>query len=105
LFFCSGPAAAWLPLLHEYARHLLAADETVGAWSAAPFLEHLATASPETVRRWLADHAVQLAPAGPLVLGALLRLADADALTPADIRRLLPHVTARPPLPGCRPRR
>jgi hypothetical protein len=32
-----------------------------------------------------------------LELGALLRLADADALTPADIRRLLPHVTARPP--------
>jgi hypothetical protein len=29
--------------------------------------------------------------------GALLRLADAGTLTPADIRRLLPHVTARPP--------
>ncbi|MFG2359707.1 hypothetical protein [Streptomyces sp. NPDC048521] len=96
-FFRSGPAATWLPLLREHAPHLLAADETVGAWPAAPFLERLATASPATARPWLADHAVQLAAAGPLVLGALLRLADAGALTPADIQRLLPHVTIRPP--------
>ncbi|MFF8786710.1 hypothetical protein [Streptomyces sp. NPDC015125] len=96
-FFRSGPAATWLPLLHEHAPHLLAADETAGVWPAAPFLEHLATAYPEAARPWLAAHAVQLAAAGPDVLGALLRLADAGALTPADIQRLLPHITTRPP--------
>ncbi|MFI9359360.1 hypothetical protein ACIGXU_37175, partial [Streptomyces lydicus] len=96
-FSRSGPAATWLPLLHEHAPHLLAADETAGVWPAAPFLEHLATASPEAARPWLATHAVQLAAAGPEVLGALLRLADAGCLTPADIRRLLPHITTRPP--------
>ena len=79
------------------APHLLAADETAGVWPTAPFLEHLANTSPETARPWLADHATQLAAVGPLVLGALLRLADADALTPANIRRLLLHVT-----PPCR---
>lgn len=57
-FFRSGPAATWLPLLHEHAPHLLAADDTAGVWPAGPFLEHLATASPEAVRPWLADHAV-----------------------------------------------
>ncbi|MCX4783882.1 hypothetical protein [Streptomyces sp. NBC_01264] len=96
-FFRSGPAAAWLPLLHQHAPYLLLADETAGVWPAAPFLEHLAIASPEAARPWLAAHAVPLAAAGPLVLGALLRLADAGTLTPADIQRLLPHVTARPP--------
>jgi hypothetical protein len=67
-FFRSGPAATWLPLLHEHAPHLLAADQTAGAWPTAPLLEHLATA-----------------------LGALLRLADAGALTrtPADVVRPL----------------
>ncbi|MFB8401143.1 hypothetical protein [Streptomyces sp. NPDC055912] len=95
-FFRSGPATAWLHALHEHAPHLLLADEAAGVWPAAPFLEHLATASPETARPWLADHAVELAAAGPLMLGALLRLADGGALAPADIRRLLPHVTARP---------
>jgi hypothetical protein len=38
-------------LLHEQAPHLLAADEAAGVWPAAPFLEHLATAPPGTVRR------------------------------------------------------
>ncbi|MFD8396369.1 hypothetical protein ACFV2N_46160 [Streptomyces sp. NPDC059680] len=96
-FFRSGPAAAWLEVLDEHAPHLLLADETTGAWPAAPFLEHLAADAPEAARPWLAAHAVQLAAAGPYVLGALLRLADAGALTPAGVRRLLPHVTARPP--------
>ncbi|MEV5383010.1 hypothetical protein [Streptomyces sp. NPDC052721] len=91
-FFRSGPAATWLPLLHEHAPHLLAANGAADVWPAAPFLERLATVSREAVRPWLADHAVQLAAAGPLVLGALLRLADAGALPPAGVRRLLPHV-------------
>ncbi|MFC8949506.1 hypothetical protein [Streptomyces rochei] len=97
-FFRSGPAAAWLETLHEYAPHLLLADEAAGAWPAAPFLEHVAAVAPQAARKWLADHAVQLAAAGPYVLGALLCLADAGALAPADIRLLLPHVTVRPPV-------
>ncbi len=94
-FFRSGPDASWLHVLHEHAPHLLLADGAAGVWPAAPFLEHLATASSQAVRSWLSAHVVQLAAAGPYVLGALLRLADAGALTPADIRRLLPHVTAQ----------
>jgi hypothetical protein len=97
-FFRSGPAAAWLEVLNEHAPHLLLADEATGVWPAAPFIEHLAAAAPEAARPWLADHAVQLVAAGPYVLGALLRLADAGALTPAGVRLLLPHVTARPPV-------
>ncbi|WP_247701350.1 hypothetical protein [Streptomyces sp. RM72] len=93
-FFGSAPAAAWLGALQEHAPHLLLADESAGVWPAAPFLEHLAAAAPETVGRWLAGHAAELAPAGPHVLGALLRLADAGALPPAGVRRLLPHVLA-----------
>nr|WTB28227.1 hypothetical protein OG781_00375 [Streptomyces sp. NBC_00830]WTB35854.1 hypothetical protein OG781_46205 [Streptomyces sp. NBC_00830] len=96
-FFRSGPAATWLDVLHEHAPHLLLADETAGVWPAAPFLEHLAAVAPEAARPWLAGHAVLLVAAGPYALGALLRLADADALTPAGVRLLLPHVTARPP--------
>ncbi|MFF9458629.1 hypothetical protein [Streptomyces flaveolus] len=96
-FFGSGPAPAWLEILHEHAPHLLLADEAAGVWPAAPFLEHVAAVAPQAARPWLAGHAVQLAAAGPYVLGALLRLADADALAPADIRLLLPHVTAQPP--------
>ncbi|MFJ4700472.1 hypothetical protein ACIP5N_22165 [Streptomyces sp. NPDC088768] len=91
-FFGSAPAAAWLGALEEHAPHLLLADESAGTWPAAPFLEHLAAAAPETAGRWLAGHAAELAPAGPYVLGALLRLADAGALPPAGVRRLLPHV-------------
>ncbi|GHG13532.1 hypothetical protein GCM10017667_54320 [Streptomyces filamentosus] len=98
-FFGSAPAAAWLGALEEHAPHLLLADESAGVWPAAPFLEHLAAAAPETAGRWLAGHAAELAPAGPHVLGALLRLADAGALPPAGVRRLLPHVLA-PARPG-----
>ncbi|MET8771671.1 hypothetical protein [Streptomyces sp. NPDC004658] len=93
-FFGSAPAAAWLEALQEHAPHLLLADESAGVWPAAPFLEHLAAAAPETAGRWLAGHAAELAPAGPHVLGALLRLADAGVLPPAGVRRLLPHVLA-----------
>lgn len=96
-FFRSGPAPAWLHVLHEHAPHLLLADEASGVWPAAPFLEHVAAVAPQAARPWLAGHAVQLAAAGPYVLGALLRLADAGALSPAGVRLLLPHVTARPP--------
>ncbi|MFD3422127.1 hypothetical protein [Streptomyces decoyicus] len=99
-FFTSRPAPGWLDVLHEHAPYLLLSDEAAGVWPAAPFLDHLAAASPEAVRPWLAGHAVQLAATSPYVLGALLRLADAGALTPAGVRRLLPHVTARPPAQG-----
>ncbi|MFE0775388.1 hypothetical protein [Streptomyces sp. NPDC058861] len=92
-FFASGPAAAWLNALHEHAPHLLLADEPAGTWPAAPFLEHLAAASPAIVRPWLTAHAARLAAAGPLVLGTLLRLADAGALTPAGVRQLLSQIT------------
>ncbi|MFI1189643.1 hypothetical protein [Streptomyces californicus] len=91
-FFGSGPAEAWLGALEEHAPHLLLTDETPGTWPAAPFLEHLAAAAPKTAGQWLAGHAAELAPAGPRVLGALLRLADAGVLPPAGVRRLLPHV-------------
>ncbi|WP_329020286.1 hypothetical protein [Streptomyces sp. NBC_01601] len=94
-FFRSGPAAAWLDVLEEHAPHLLLADEASGAWPAAPFLEHLAQAAADTARPWLAAHAGQLAAAGPGALDALWRLALAGALTPAGVRLLLPHVTAR----------
>ncbi|MFC8863261.1 hypothetical protein BCL80_11547 [Streptomyces avidinii] len=98
-FFRSGPSPAWLGVLDEHAGHLLLADEENGTWPAAPFLEHLNTTAPDTARPWLAAHAEQLAAEGPGALDALLRLALADALTPAGIRSLLPHITA-PVLPG-----
>ncbi|MEU4077729.1 hypothetical protein [Streptomyces venezuelae] len=98
-FFGSAPDPAWLEALQEHAPHLLLADESAGVWPAAPFLQHLAAAAPETAGRWLAGHAAELAPAGLHVLGALLRLADAGALPPAGVRRLLPHVLA-PARPG-----
>ncbi|MFE1190200.1 hypothetical protein [[Kitasatospora] papulosa] len=91
-FFGSAPAAAWLGALQEHAPHLLLADERAGTWPAAPFLEHLAAAAPGAAGQWLAGHAAELVPAGPHVLGALLRLADAGVLPPAGVRRLLPHV-------------
>ncbi|MFI1530673.1 hypothetical protein [Streptomyces griseus] len=91
-FFGSAPAAAWLGALEEHAPHLLLTDEASGTWPAAPFLEHLAATAPKTAGPWLAGHAAELAPAGPRVLGALLRLADAGVLPPAGVRRLLPHV-------------
>ncbi|MFI0192022.1 hypothetical protein ACH4PW_31315 [Streptomyces sp. NPDC017082] len=47
-------------------------------------MKHLATASPEAARSRLADDAVRLAAAGPCVLSALLCLADAGALAPAN---------------------
>ncbi|WP_443977607.1 hypothetical protein [Streptomyces anulatus] len=98
-FFGSAPAAAWLGALEEHAPHLLLTDEASGAWPAAPFLEHLAASAPKAAGRWLAAHAAELAPAGPHVLGALLRLADAGALRPAGVRGLLPHVLS-PARPG-----
>ncbi|MEO3978967.1 hypothetical protein [Streptomyces sp. CAU 1734] len=98
-FFRSGPAPAWLGVLDEYADHLLLADEQSGAWPAAPFLEHLAAAAPDTARPWLAARAEQVAAGGPGALDALLRLALAGALTPAGVRSLLPYVTA-PARPG-----
>ncbi|MFI5924034.1 hypothetical protein ACIA8M_36630 [Streptomyces anulatus] len=91
-FFRSGPAPAWLGVLDEHAGHLLLADEENGVWPAAPFLEHLAHTAPETAGEWLAGQAVGLAAAGPLVLGALLRLADAGVLPPGGVRKLLRHV-------------
>ncbi|MFJ3182343.1 hypothetical protein ACIPJN_28680 [Streptomyces sp. NPDC086796] len=101
-FFRSGPAPAWLDVLSEHAGHLLLADEESGAWPAAPFLEHLAHAVPDTARRWLAARAEQVAAAGAGALDALLRLALAGALTPAGVRSLLPYVTApaRPAAPA-----
>ncbi|MEU5137020.1 hypothetical protein [Streptomyces californicus] len=98
-FFGSAPSPAWLGVLDEHAGHLLLADEENGVWPAAPFLEHLAATAPKTAGPWLAGHAAELAPAGPRVLGALLRLADAGALPPAGVRRLLPHVLS-PARPG-----
>ncbi|MFJ2218177.1 hypothetical protein ACIQVO_38250 [Streptomyces sp. NPDC101062] len=101
-FFGSGPAAAWLTALQEHAPHLLLADDAAGVWPAAPFLQHLAAAAhaaPHVAREWLVGHAAELAPAGPRVLGALLRLAAAGALPPAGVRRLLPHIL-RPARPG-----
>lgn len=91
-FFRSRPAAAWLPVLHEHAPHLLLADEETGLWPAAPFLEHLAAVDPDTARRWLEDHAVQLAAAGPgALIEVLLRALD-GTLTAADVRLLLPYI-------------
>ncbi|MET8608906.1 hypothetical protein ABZV92_35780 [Streptomyces rubiginosohelvolus] len=98
-FFGSGPAAAWLGALEEHAPHLLLTDEASGTWPAAPFLEHLAATAPRAAGQWLAGHAAELASAGPRVLGALLRLADAGVLPPAGVRRLLPHVLS-PARPG-----
>ncbi|MYR76570.1 hypothetical protein GTW49_30770, partial [Streptomyces sp. SID4925] len=98
-FFGSGPSSTWLTALQEHAPHLLLADETAGVWPAAPFLEHLAHAAPETAGEWLADHAASLAAAGPPVLGALLRLADAGVLAPGGVRKLLRHVLV-PARPG-----
>ncbi|MFE7485166.1 hypothetical protein [Streptomyces sp. NPDC057552] len=98
-FFRSGPAPAWLGVLDEHAEHLLLADEASGAWPASPFLEHLATAAPDTARPWLAARAEQLAAGGPGALDALLRLALAGALAPAGVRTLLPYATA-PARPG-----
>ncbi|MFB8401133.1 hypothetical protein [Streptomyces sp. NPDC055912] len=98
-FFRSGPAATWLEVLDDHAPHLLLADKETGIWPAAPFLEHLAAHAPHAARPWLAGRAVELAAAGPGVLDALLRLALDGALTPADVRLLLPEVTA-PPRPG-----
>lgn len=96
-FFGSAPAEAWLGALEEHAPHLLLTDETPGTWPAAPFLEHLAATAPGMAGPWLAGHAAELAPAGPRVLGALLRLADAGVLPPAGVRRLLPHVLSPAP--------
>ncbi|WP_405429650.1 hypothetical protein [Streptomyces anulatus] len=98
-FFRSDPSPAWLGVLDEHAGHLLLADEENGVWSAAPFLEHLAHTAPETAGEWLAGHAAGLAAAGPLVLGALLRLADAGVLPPGGVRKLLRHVLV-PARPG-----
>lgn len=94
-FFRSGPAPAWLAALDEHAPHLLLADETTGIWPAAPYLEHLSTTAPDTARTWLADHVEPLAAAGPDALDALLRLALAGVLGPAEVRRVVPHITAR----------
>ncbi|MEW2493761.1 hypothetical protein AB0942_09460 [Streptomyces nodosus] len=91
-FLRSGPAAAWLEVLHQHAPHLLLADGATGMWPAAPFLQHLAAVSPDTARPWLEDHAVRLAAAGPQALTDLLLLAQDGALTAAGVRRLLPHV-------------
>ncbi|MFC8704904.1 hypothetical protein ACFUIV_22335 [Streptomyces anulatus] len=91
-FFGSAPAAPWLRALQEHAPHLLLTDDSAGTWPAAPFLEHLAATAPKAAGQWLDGHAAELAPAGPHVLAALLRLADAGALPPAGVRRLLPHV-------------
>lgn len=68
-------------------------------WPAAPFLEHLAHTAPEIAGEWLADQAVGLAAAGPSVLGALLRLADAGVLAPGGVRKPLRHVLV-PARPG-----
>ncbi|MGW0564447.1 hypothetical protein ACWDZ4_28550 [Streptomyces sp. NPDC003016] len=103
-FFRSGPAPAWLKVLDEHAGHLLLADEENGVWPAAPFLEHLAHTAPDTARPWLAAHAEQVAASGPGALDALLRLALADALTPAGVRSLLPYITV-PAGPGAPPGR
>ncbi|MFF7946623.1 hypothetical protein [Streptomyces griseorubiginosus] len=91
-FLRSGPAAAWLEVLDQYAPHLLLADGAAGLWPAAPFLEHLAAVAPETARPWLHGHAVQLAAVGPQVLVDLLLLAQDGALTSAGVRLLLPYV-------------
>ncbi|WP_199800767.1 hypothetical protein [Streptomyces marianii] len=98
-FFRSGPAPAWLAVLHEHAPHLLLADETSGRWPAAPFLQHLAATAPDTARPWLADHAVPLAAAGTSALIELLHPVLARAFTPATVRSLLPAVLVPPP-PG-----
>jgi hypothetical protein len=98
-FFRSRPAPAWLGVLTEHAEHLLLPDQESGVWPAAPFLEHLAARPPHQARPWLAARAGQLAAAGPAAVDALLRLALTGALAPADVRRLLPHITA-PTRPG-----
>lgn len=73
-FFLSRPAAAWLDLLDEV---WLLPDTTSpeGYWPAAPYLDHLTEAAPDRVRTWLAEHAAQVAAAGPEAIGTLLRLA------------------------------
>ncbi|MFJ4932128.1 hypothetical protein [Streptomyces sp. NPDC088736] len=91
-FFGSGPAATWLKALQEHTPHLLLADKTAGAWPAAPFLERVAAVDPDVAEQWLADHAAELAAAGPRVLGVLLRLAASGVLPPVGVRQLLPHV-------------
>ncbi|MFD7859038.1 hypothetical protein ACFV6B_32855 [Streptomyces microflavus] len=98
-FFRSAPSPAWLGVLDEHAGHLLLADDENGVWPAAPFLKHLAHTAPETAREWLAAHAAGLAATGPVVLHALLRLADAGVLPPAGVRKLLRHVLV-PARPG-----
>ncbi|MFF8994498.1 hypothetical protein ACF09H_32160 [Streptomyces sp. NPDC014983] len=98
-FFCSRQAAAWLKALEEHAPHLLLADAAAGVWPAAPFLEHLAAVAPGAAGRWLAGHAAELAPAGPHVLGALLRLSEAGVFPPGG------GAPAAPARPGAgRPR-
>ncbi|MYX99857.1 hypothetical protein GT045_34925 [Streptomyces sp. SID486] len=73
-FFLSRPAAAWLDLLDEV---WLLPDTTSpeGNWPATPYLDHLTEVAPEQARTWLAEHAAQIAAAGPEATGALLRLA------------------------------
>ncbi|MEU6071061.1 hypothetical protein ABZ864_43120 [Streptomyces sp. NPDC047082] len=91
-FLRAGPAATWLEALHQYAPHLLLADEATGVWPAAPFMGHLAAVAPDAARPWLDDHAVQLAATGPQALTELLLLAQDGALTTAGVRLLLPYV-------------
>lgn len=97
-FFRSTPAPAWLTVLAEHAGHLLLPEpSTGGRWPAAPFVEHLADAAPDSVRAWLAaegavaaGRAQQIAAAGSDALNALLRLAIPRwEVLPADQMRLV----------------
>ncbi|MBQ0891115.1 hypothetical protein KBZ94_40445 [Streptomyces sp. RM72] len=100
-FFRSGPAPVWWGVLAEHAPHLLLPDRSAGGrWPAAPFLEHVAAADPDTVRAWLAapddqepalTRAQQVAAAGRPALDALLGLAlrHGDVVGAASVRAVL----------------
>ncbi|MFF8992615.1 hypothetical protein ACF09H_22300 [Streptomyces sp. NPDC014983] len=105
-FFRSGPAPVWLGVLAEHAPHLLLPDRAAGGrWPAAPFLEHVAGADPETARAWLAapagqgvavSRAQQVAAAGRPALDALLGLAPrhGDVVGAAAVRAILADTAA-----------
>ncbi|MGQ4364257.1 hypothetical protein [Streptomyces sp. SAS_272] len=106
-FVRCGPAPAWLNVLQEHTPHLLMPDRSAGGrWPAAPFLDHVADADPETARAWLAapaddvpavSRAQQVAAAGRLALDALLSLAvrHPGVVDAGQLRAALAHPGVR----------
>ncbi|MGW6958793.1 hypothetical protein [Streptomyces chartreusis] len=105
-FLRSGPVPVWLGVLQEHAPHLLMPDGAAGGrWPAAPFLEHVADADPDTARAWLAapadddqaSRAQQVAAAGRTALDGLLGLAirHRDVVDARQLRAVLTHPDVR----------